>query len=112
MSLPPCPNCSSEYVYQDQNNLVCPECAYEWNPTQDAIEAEASAVRDINGNKLEQGDKITIIKDLKVKGSSSVVKIGAKGIVKRVTVAKDHQLDCKIEGWGEILITAKYVKKA
>ena len=110
MPLPPCLACQSDYVYQDQNQLICPECAYEWNPQQ--LLDERFVVHDVNGALLEQGDKITAIKDLKVKGSAMVVKIGTKAVIKRIIEGKDHQLDCKVDGGGEILITAKYVKKA
>ena len=68
MSLPPCPQCQSEYVYPDQNNLICPECAYEWNPEEERLEREAARVKDVNGVVLESGDKVTFIKDLKIKG--------------------------------------------
>jgi protein PhnA len=109
MSCPPCPNCKSEFVYQDQNYLVCPECAYEWNPSE--ID-DVFTVKDINGKLLEQGDKVTLVKDLKVKGSSLNLKIGTKAVIKRIVEGKDHQLDCKVDGAGEIMVTAKYVKKA
>lgn len=112
MSFPPCPNCSSDYVYQDQSHLVCPECAYEWNPDEIAAELEANAIKDVNGAVLEQGDKVTFIKDLKVKGSSLVLKIGTKATIRRIVEGKDHQLDCKLEKGGEMMVTAKYVKKA
>ncbi|PSW13411.1 alkylphosphonate utilization protein [Photobacterium rosenbergii] len=111
MSLPPCPNCQSEYVYQDQNHLICPECAYEWNPTELA-EEEALSIKDANGTLLAEGDKVTVAKDLKVTGSSLVIKIGTKAVVRRIVDGKDHQLDCKVDGAGEMMITAKYVKKA
>ena len=109
MSFPPCPNCQSEYVYQDQSHLMCPECAYEWNPSE--VE-DVFTVHDVNGKILEQGDKVTLAKDLKVKGSSLNLKIGTKAIIKRIIEGKDHQLDCKVDGVGEMLVTAKYVKKA
>ncbi|MCV2404098.1 zinc ribbon domain-containing protein YjdM [Marinomonas sp. C2222] len=109
MSYPPCPSCQSEYVYPDQNLLVCPECAYEWDPLE---EDEAIKVKDANGTLLSEGDKITLAKDLKVKGSSLILKIGTKGTVKRIHDKKDHQLDCKLDGAGEMLVTAKFVKKA
>ena len=112
MSLPPCPNCSSEFVYQDQDNLVCPECAHEWNPTEAAGEEDQFSARDANGTVLEAGDKITLIKDLKVKGSSQVLKIGTKAVIKRIVEGKDHELDCKVAGAGEMMVTAKFVKKA
>ncbi|MBJ7538429.1 zinc ribbon domain-containing protein YjdM [Marinomonas transparens] len=111
MSLPACPSCQSEYVYQDQELLVCPECGYEWNPVAVA-EEEAIKVQDSNGALLAVGDKITFIKDLKVKGSSQSLKIGTKAVIKRIYDKKDHQLDCKIDGAGEMMVTAKFVKKA
>ncbi|KAB0304149.1 alkylphosphonate utilization protein [Vibrio fortis] len=111
MFFPPCPSCSSEYVYQDQSHLVCPECAYEWNPEEVAKENELN-IKDANGSLLAEGDKITLAKDLKVKGSSLVLKIGTKGVIKRMNDGKDHQLDCKLDGAGEMMVTAKYVKKA
>ncbi|WP_305418310.1 zinc ribbon domain-containing protein YjdM [Photobacterium leiognathi] len=111
MSLPLCPNCQSEYVYQDQANLVCPECAHEWNPAE--VEAEETIVmKDVNGTLLQEGDKVTFIKDLKVKGSSLVLKIGTKAVIKRIVEGKDHQLDCKVDGAGDMMITAQFVKKA
>lgn len=109
MSLPPCPNCQSEYVYQDQSHLICPECAYEWNPSD--VE-EAYSVNDANGTVLAEGDKVTLAKDLKVKGSSLVLKIGTKAVIRRIVEGKDHQLDCKVDGAGEMMVTAKFVKKA
>ncbi|WP_305465612.1 zinc ribbon domain-containing protein YjdM [Photobacterium leiognathi] len=111
MSLPPCPNCQSEYVYQDQANFVCPECAHEWNPAEVAAE-ETIVMKDVNGTLLQEGDKVTFIKDLKVKGSSLVLKIGTKAVIKRIVEGKDHQLDCKVDGAGDMMITAQFVKKA
>jgi protein PhnA len=111
MSFPPCPNCQSEYVYQDQDNLVCPECAYEWNPEEKA-EEDAIKVKDFNGALLAEGDKVTVIKDLKIKGSSQVIKIGTKATIRRIFDKKDHELDCKVDGAGEMMVTAKFVKKA
>jgi len=110
MSLPPCPQCKSEYVYEDQVNLVCPECGHEWNPAEAA--EDVFVVRDSNGTVLEVGDSITLIKDLKVKGSSQGLKIGSKSIVRRIVEGKDHELDCKFAGFGEVMVTAKFVKKA
>ncbi|URQ92767.1 zinc ribbon domain-containing protein YjdM [Pseudoalteromonas sp. SCSIO 43101] len=111
MSFPPCPRCNSEYVYEDQNNLVCPECAHEWDPnavdTDDVIN-----VKDANGTLLADGDKVTVAKDLKIKGSSQVIKIGTKAVIRRVLDKKDHELDCKVDGVGEMMVTAKFVKKA
>ena len=111
MSLPPCPSCQSEYVYQDRNQLICPECSYEWNPSE-ALAEEVIKVKDANGTLLSEGDKLTVAKDLKVKGSSQVIKIGTKAVIKRINDGKDHQLDCKVDGVGEMMITAKFVKKS
>lgn len=111
MSLPPCLKCQSEYVYQDQNQLICPECGFEWNPEEKAEEDEI-IVKDINGTRLAEGDKFTLVKDLKVKGSSLVLKIGTKGHIKRIYDTKDHELDCKLSGAGDMMVTAKFVKKA
>ncbi|WP_394134433.1 zinc ribbon domain-containing protein YjdM [Aliivibrio fischeri] len=111
MSLPPCPACNSEFVYPDQNHLICPECAHEWNP-EEALMEEKVIVKDANGTLLEEGDKVTVAKDLKVKGSSLVIKVGTKAIIKRIVDGKDHQLDCKVDGVGEMMVTAQFVKKA
>ncbi|TMP47194.1 alkylphosphonate utilization protein [Pseudoalteromonas citrea] len=111
MSFPPCPSCSSEYVYQDQSNLICPECAFEWNPDEKLAE-DTISVKDANGAQLADGDKVTVIKDLKIKGSSQVIKIGTRALIRRIKEAKDHQLDCKVDGVGEMMVTAKFVKKA
>ena len=111
MSYPPCPACQSEFVYQDQTLLICPECGYEWNP-KETSEQESLEVKDYNGALLSDGDKVTIVKDLKIKGSSQVIKIGTKAQVRRVLDKKDHQLDCKVDGVGEMMVTAKFVKKA
>jgi len=111
MSLPPCPKCESEYVYQDQDNLICPECAHEWNPNE-VNDEDVFVVRDFNGTQLAEGDKVTLAKDLKVKGSSQVLKIGTKALVRRIVEGKDHELDCKVDGAGEMMVTAKFVKKA
>jgi protein PhnA len=110
-NLPNCPKCNSVYVYEDGVLLICPECAHEWNPA-DEIEVEFT-VKDSNGATLRSGDDVTVIKDLKVKGSSSVVKVGTK--IKNINLVEspdDHNIDCKISGVGAIKITPKYVKKA
>lgn len=112
MSLPACPKCHSEFVYPEQNLLLCPECAYEWDPTQSDEDEAKITVKDANGSLLQDGDKVTLAKDLKVKGSSLVLKIGTKALIKRIVDGKDHQLDCKIDGAGEMMVTAKFVKKA
>ena len=111
MSFPPCPKCESEYVYEDQANLICPECGHEWKPA-DTSDPDAFVVRDANGKVLEVGDQITLIKDLKVKGASQGLKIGSKTTIRRIVEGKDHELDCKFPGAGEIMVTAKFVKKA
>ena len=112
MSLPPCPKCHSEFVYQDQTQLICPECAHEWNPADTLLTDEALSVKDANGTLLHEGDKVTLAKDLKVKGSSLILKIGTKAMIRRIVEGKDHQLDCKVDGAGEMMVTAKFVKKA
>ncbi|RBW46148.1 alkylphosphonate utilization protein [Psychromonas sp. B3M02] len=112
MSNPPCPKCHSQFVYQDQNQLICPECAYEWNPSEILAEEASLKIKDFNGTSLNEGDKVTMVKDLKVKGSSQVIKVGTKAIIKRIIEGKDHQLDCKVDGVGEMMVTAKFVKRA
>jgi len=108
-TLPPCPNCKSEYVYQDQAMLVCPECAHEWDPSQP--DEDAIQLKDAVGNDLAEGDKVTLIKDLKVKGSSTVLKVGTKAVIKRF-VDGDHDIDCKVEGAGAMMLKSKFVKKS
>mgnify|MGYP005995985455 FL=1 len=112
MTLPSCPKCNSEFVYQDQNLLICPECAHEWNPSAISDDSDTFTVKDVNGTQLNEGDKITMAKDLKIKASSQVFKIGTKATIRRIVEGKDHQLDCKVDGAGEMMITAKFVKKA
>jgi protein PhnA len=110
--LPRCPKCNSEYTYVDGELYVCPECAHEW-PRQAAAEAveEARVVRDAVGNVLADGDTVTVIKDLKVKGSSSVVKVGTK--VKNIRLVDgDHDIDCRIDGIGQMGLKSEFVKKA
>jgi protein PhnA len=112
-SLPDCPKCHSVYVYEDGQQLICPECAHEWNLLV-ATEQESDkvkAVKDSLGNILQDGDMITVIKDLKVKGSSSVVKVGTKVKIIRL-VDGDHDIDCKIEGIGAMQLKSEFVKKA
>jgi protein PhnA len=107
-SLPKCPKCSSEYTYEDGDNYVCPECAHEWPKV--AAAEEARVVRDSNGNVLQDGDTVTVIKDLKVKGASSVLKVGTK--VKNIRIVEgDHDIDCKIDGFGAMQLKSEFVKK-
>lgn len=112
MSIPACPKCQSEFVYQDQELLICPECAHEWNPEEVVVDEETIVVKDANGSLLQEGDRVTLAKDLKVKGSSQVLKIGTKALIRRIVEGKDHQLDCKVDGAGEMMVTAAFVKKA
>ncbi|WP_338553674.1 zinc ribbon domain-containing protein YjdM [Paenibacillus sp. KS-LC4] len=110
-SLPNCPQCQSEYTYEDGLMLVCPECAHEWNENaQDNAIEDEKVVKDSNGNVLSDGDSVTVIKDLKVKGSSLVVKIGTK--VKNIRLVDgDHDIDCKIDGFGAMKLKSEFVKK-
>ena len=110
-SLPKCPTCSSEYTYEDGENYVCPECAHEWPITAAAAVAEELVVRDAFGNELKAGDWITVNKDLKLKGSSAVVKVGVKIKIIRL-VDGDHDIDCKIDGIGAMQLKSEFVKKA
>jgi protein PhnA len=111
MSLPNCPKCGGEYVYEDGAMLICPECAYEWSLAQMEAEAEAALVKDCNGNVLQDGDSVTIIKDLKVKGASSALKQGTK--VKNIRLIDDgiHNIDCNIPGFGAMSLKSEFVKK-
>lgn len=110
--LPPCPECGSEFTYEDQSLYVCPECAHEW-PI-DAAEAnddDKPVVRDVNGNELADGDTVTVVKDLKIKGSSSVLKVGTR--VKNIRLVEgDHNIDCRIDGIGAMQLKSEFVKKA
>ncbi|PMS21953.1 alkylphosphonate utilization protein [Trinickia dabaoshanensis] len=111
-ALPPCPNCNSEFTYEDGSAYVCPECAHEWSPKESAAtEAQAKVYRDSAGNVLQDGDTVTVIKDLKLKGSGGVVKMGTK--VKNIRlVDSDHDIDCKIDGFGAMSLKSEFVKKA
>ncbi len=113
-----CPQCSSEHVYQDGSLWICPECAFEWNPEATTADsgaegASAPSVRDANGNELNDGDSVTVIKDLKVKGSSLVVKGGTKvKNIRLVDGADGHNISCKIDGIGAMNLKSEFVKKA
>ncbi len=110
--LPACPQCQSEYTYEDGDNYLCPECAHEW-PIHAVAESgdEARVIKDANGNVLVDGDSVTVIKDLKVKGSSLVVKVGTK--VKNIRLVDgDHDIDCRIDGIGAMKLKSEFVKKA
>lgn len=108
---PPCPECASSYTYQDGSLYVCPECSHEWNPEVAAEETEAGLeVRDANGNLLADGDTVTVTKDLKVKGASSVIKVGTR--VRNIRLVEgDHNIDCKVEGIGAMKLKSEFVKK-
>lgn len=108
-TLPQCPKCNSDYTYVDDAYFICPECAHEW--TRDEPESpENNVIRDAHGNVLQDGDTITVIKDLNVKGSSLVVKVGTK--VKNIRLVEgDHNIDCKIDGIGAMKLKSQFVKK-
>ena len=110
-TLPPCPQCASTYTYEDGALLVCPECGREWSPAQADTEEAAKVVRDAVGNVLQDGDTVTVIKDLKLKGSSLVVKVGTK--VRNIRLVDgDHDIDCKVDGIGQMGLKSEFVKKA
>jgi len=110
--LPNCPKCNSEYTYEDGNLLVCPECGHEWNLVLENNE-DTKIVKDSNGNVLKDGDSVIVIKDLKVKGSSSDLKRGTK--VKNIRLVDgadgNHDIDCKIDGFGAMYLKSEFVKK-
>ena len=123
MSLPNCPKCSSTYTYEDGSMLVCPECGHEWSASETNSSEDTLVIKDANGNLLSvlhlgahfnllnDGDTVTVIKDLKVKGSSLVVKVGTK--VKNIRLVEgDHDIDCKIDGIGPMKLKSEFVKKA
>ena len=111
-TFPPCPQCQSAFTYDDGSQLVCPECGHEWQPGATAAsEDTALVVKDANGNLLADGDSVTVAKDLKIKGSSQVVKVGTK--VKNIRLIEgDHNIDCKIDGIGPMKLKSEFVKKA
>ncbi|WLH83868.1 zinc ribbon domain-containing protein YjdM [Pseudomonas sp. FP2338] len=110
-TLPPCPKCNSEYTYEDGAQLICPECAYEWSANGEAeVAGDETVKKDSVGNVLQDGDTITVIKDLKVKGTSLVVKVGTK--VKNIRLCDgDHDIDCKIDGIGPMKLKSEFVRK-
>ncbi len=110
-TLPPCPKCHSEFTYEDAGMFICPECAHEWAHEAAAAAPEQRVWKDANGNVLQDGDTVTLVKDLKIKGSSSVVKVGTK--VKNIRLIDgDHDIDCKIDGFGPMQLKTEFVKKA
>jgi protein PhnA len=110
--LPACPNCQSTYTYEDGLMFVCPECAHEWSASDTTGDAsDERVVKDANGNVLQDGDSVTVIKDLKIKGSSLVVKVGTK--VRNIRLVDgDHDIDCKIDGIGAMQLKSEFVRKA
>lgn len=109
--LPACPKCNSEYTYQMDALMVCPECGYEWNPEELAAEEAASIIKDANGNPLANGDTVIVIKNLPVKGAPGPVKAGTK--VKNIRLTEgDHNIACKIDGFGAMGLKSEFVKKA
>ncbi|MEI8237661.1 MAG: zinc ribbon domain-containing protein YjdM [Methylococcaceae bacterium] len=109
-NLPKCPKCSSEFTYEDGEMLICPECGHECDKNAAADVDDVKVVVDSNGNVLKDGDMITVIKDLKIKGSSNVVKVGTKVKIIRL-VDGDHDIDCRIEGVGAMQLKSEFVKK-
>ena len=110
-TLPHCPECNPEYTYEDGGQFVCPECAHEWTTQAETSGDEARVVKDSNDNVLADGDSVTVIKDLKVKGSSLVVKVGTK--VRNIRLVEgDHDIDCKIDGIGPMKLKSEFVRKA
>ncbi len=110
-ALPQCPKCISEFTYEDGEMYVCPECAHEWPRTAAAESSDAPrVVTDAHGSVLHDGDSVTVIKDLKIKGSSAVVKVGTK--VRNIRLVEgDHDIDCKIDGIGAMQLKSQFVKK-
>lgn len=114
-TLPPCPQCHSEYTYEMGALLVCPECAHEWSPAEDDEsnrEDAVAVIKDSVGNVLADGDTVTVVKDLKVKGSSSSIKVGTKvRNIRLVNGADGHDIDCKVDGFGQMYLKSSVVKK-
>lgn len=110
-TLPPCPQCQSEFTYADGNLLICPECGHEWSADAASPADEVRVWKDAHGNVLADGDSVTLVKDLKVKGSSTVIKVGTK--VKNIRLIDgDHDIDCKIDGFGAMQLKSEFIKKA
>lgn len=112
-NLPPCPKCRSDFTYEDGNLYICPECAHEWSAqaVAETDEGVGRTVRDAAGSVLQDGDTVTVIKDLKLKGSGGVVKMGTK--VKNIRLVDgDHDIDCKIDGFGAMSLKSEFVRKA
>ncbi len=109
-NLAPCPKCKSEYTYEMDSLLVCPECGHEWNP-EELEEETGVVVKDANGNRLADGDSVVIVKDLPVKGAPKPIKAGTK--VKSIRLVEgDHNIDCRIDGFGSMALKSEFVRKA
>ncbi|NJE63496.1 alkylphosphonate utilization protein [Enterococcus durans] len=110
MTLPNCPQCGSEYTYEDRGLYICPECANEWSSEETSQQEEGLVVLDANGNRLAEGNSVTVIKDLKVKGATGAIKQGTK--VKNIRLVEgDHNIDCKVDGFGPMKLKSEFVKK-
>ncbi|MBC7596676.1 MAG: alkylphosphonate utilization protein [Kineosporiaceae bacterium] len=116
MNLPPCPQCASEYTYEMGALLVCPECAHEWSPSEASVDQSAAddfIIKDAFGNVLADGDTVTVVKDLKVKGQSLSIKVGTKvRNIRLVDAADGHDIGCKVDGFGHMQLKSSVVKKA
>ncbi|MDB4259248.1 zinc ribbon domain-containing protein YjdM [Akkermansiaceae bacterium] len=109
--IPNCPECQSEYTYENGPLFNCPDCGHEWSAEEAAAEAEAAITRDAHGNPLESGDSVQLTKDLKVKGTSTTLKIGTKVKNIRLSLGADHDIDCKVDGIGPMKLKSQFVKK-
>jgi len=108
---PPCPKCKCEYTYYIDSLVNCPECGHEWNPKEEDAEEAGLVVLDVNGNRLQDGDSVVVIKNLPVKGAAQPIKAGTK--VKNIRLTEgDHNIDCKIDGFGAMGLKSEFVKKA
>ena len=112
MQLPACPKCNCEYTYEDGEMLICPECAHEWSQNSASTAENTTLIKDAHGTVLADGDSVVVIKDLKLKGSSAVIKGGTKVKNIRLNFESDHNLDCKVEGIGAMGLKSEFVKKA
>ncbi|HQS05816.1 MAG: phosphonoacetate hydrolase [Sphingobacteriales bacterium 17-39-43] len=111
-TISPCPKCKSEFTYQDQDLMICSQCFHEWDPAEENLESESTIkVLDSNGNELKDGDSVIVIKDLPVKGAPKPIKAGTK--VKNIHLSDgDHNISCKIDGFGSMALKSEFVKKA
>ena len=112
LELPACPKCKCEYTYESDGLIICPECFYEWNPEEATVETEDAGIKvlDSNGNELHDGDSVIVIKDLPVKGAPKSIKAGTK--VKNIRLTNgDHNIDCKVDGFGAMALKSEFVRK-